>query len=97
MIFYHIPIKNIWEGPRCFKNKKFTHLMADTKEELINFAVVDLGLKINWLQHENMPSLTHFDVTGIFLQKLLKNKKAIQLNGPEWTKKLKERKLAESE
>lgn len=42
-------------------NSTWSHLMADTVEELIEFATKELGLKKNWLQ--NKSSGIHFDVT----------------------------------
>jgi len=46
---------NIWNYDQ------FCHLYADTKEELINFAV-KIGLKPEWLQKSNF-DIYHFDLT----------------------------------
>lgn len=42
-------------------NAVWSHLMADTHDELIEFAQ-RLGLNVRWIQHKGKP-LEHFDVT----------------------------------
>ena len=44
-----------------FGRMKMSHLMADTKEELLRAAGA-LRLKRSWLQHEDQPK-EHFDVS----------------------------------
>ena len=44
-----------------FGRMKMSHLMADTKEELLR-AAGTLGLRRSWLQHEDQPK-EHFDVS----------------------------------
>lgn len=39
------------------------HLQADTVEELIEFAVDQLGLNSAWLQEGSRPEAIHFDLT----------------------------------
>lgn len=48
----------------------WSHLMADTPEELLAFAK-KLGLSPRWIQHQGTP-LEHFDVTEPKRQKALK-------------------------
>jgi hypothetical protein len=43
-----------------FRGMKMSHLIADSKEELLNF-VDKIGVKRKWIQHENDP-LEHFDI-----------------------------------
>jgi len=40
---------------------RWSHLMADTEEELIEFAVGKLGMRASWIQHPGTPDV-HFDV-----------------------------------
>ena len=40
---------------------RWSHLMADTEEELIDFAVGKLGMRSSWIQHPGTPDV-HFDV-----------------------------------
>lgn len=40
---------------------RWSHLMADTEEELIEFAVGRLGMRASWIQHPGGPDV-HFDV-----------------------------------
>ena len=42
---------------------RWSHLMADSPEELHEFAVNQLGLKREWAQHEDDPVMLHYDVT----------------------------------
>lgn len=41
---------------------RWSHLMADSEEELIAFAVGTLGMRPSWIQHPGTPD-AHFDVT----------------------------------
>lgn len=56
------PVCNGNRGPRCFRNKRFVHLVADSRQELIKYAV-SIGMKIEWLQVSIMGT-PHFDVVG---------------------------------
>lgn len=40
---------------------RWSHLLADTEEELVEFAVGKLGMQRGWLQHPGTPDF-HFDV-----------------------------------
>jgi hypothetical protein len=40
---------------------RWSHLMADTEPELIEFAVGKLGMRASWIQHPGSPDV-HFDV-----------------------------------
>lgn len=46
-------------GTGFFKDKQTCHLLADTKEELVDFAVNSLGMNPRWLQDTRVP---HFDL-----------------------------------
>lgn len=50
-------------------NGVWSHLMADTTEELTTFAS-RIGLRRSWIQHEGK-SIEHFDVTEPYRQKAL--------------------------
>ncbi len=41
---------------------RWSHLMADTEQELITFATEQLGMRASWIQHPGTPDV-HFDVT----------------------------------
>lgn len=50
---------------------KWSHLTADTEEELHNFAA-QLGLKRSWFQHkEGQPWFDHYDITESKRQKAI--------------------------
>lgn len=71
---------------RVFKpGKPFTHLMADTEEELRAYAV-SIGLKLSWIQHPGT-NRVHFDVTGINLKKLLADPRVEKLDRDAWVKR----------
>jgi hypothetical protein len=44
-------------------NARWSHLTADTKAELHDFATVKLGLDRRWFQEPAIPGLWHYDVT----------------------------------
>lgn len=50
---------------------RWSHLMADTEEELIDFAVNKLGMNPKWIQHPGQPDV-HFDVVESRRQQALK-------------------------
>lgn len=58
-------------APRCFRGHAAGHLMADTTEELVEYAA-SLGLKPEWIQHPGRPA-EHFDLTGAKLARVLKD------------------------
>jgi hypothetical protein len=78
-------------GPRW--GATWSHLMADTHDELVDFAVNRLGLRASWIQHEGKV-IEHFDVTDTV------RKRAIALGaveisyGGEESKALMRRKMA---
>jgi Protein of unknown function (DUF4031) len=59
-------------APRCFKGRMHSHLMADTEQELREYAR-KLGLSMSWIQHPGNPVYVHFDLTGRFLERALKD------------------------
>lgn len=58
---------------------RWSHLMADTPDELHDFAVNQLGLRREWAQHEDDPVMLHYDVTDT------KRKEAIRLGAKQIT------------
>ena len=86
MIWYHAPIRNGNNGPRCFRGKLFTHLMADSDEELTVFAGA-LGMKRQWLQHGGTAE-SHFDVTGSRLKLLQASRGAVEVDRAEYIRRL---------
>jgi hypothetical protein len=63
---------------RVRANARWSHLMADTPEELHEFAQ-RLGLRREWAQHEDDLPMLHYDVT------MTKRKLAIELGAVEIT------------
>lgn len=57
-------------GYRGRGTPRWSHLMADTHDELLAFAR-RLGLNPSWIQHEGRPT-EHFDVTDTVRQKALR-------------------------
>lgn len=51
-------------------NARWSHLMADSDEELMAFAI-ELGLKPEWIQHPEKPYGAHFDVTERMREKAI--------------------------
>lgn len=66
--------------------RRSCHLVADSKEELFEFATQRLGMKKEWYQPKSMP---HFDLTVIKRMKALK-RGAIELERKEFVTKLRE-------
>lgn len=83
MLYYHKPYRCGQIGPRCFHNRLFTHLTADTEAELVAFALKVLKMKRSWLQHPGTWRV-HFDVTGNRLRVLLASDKACEVPMKEW-------------
>jgi len=68
---FSIP-RNHPTAPDVFKGRMSAHLMADTQEELVEYAV-RIGLKASWIQYPQDPAHVHFDLTGRYLQRVLKD------------------------
>lgn len=96
MIWYHRPIKNGDAGPACFRNRFYTHLMADTDRELIRFASEELSLNPLWVQHPGTPEC-HFDVVGHPLSLLLHHPGAVQLSLEDYVRRLREKRCQHQE
>lgn len=58
--------------------KKFSHMTADTEEELVAFAV-RMGMKTAWLQNAGTRRY-HFDITARRFAKILKEPNVQQLS-----------------
>lgn len=56
-------------APACFRGKPASHLLADSRKELLEYAR-SLGLKDEWLQAPGTYR-EHFDLTGRALEKAL--------------------------
>lgn len=68
------------------KSRLSCHLIADDFQELIDFAVNELGLKIEWFQPKSYP---HFDITKFYRDKAIE-KGAIEIKGIELVKIIRE-------
>lgn len=49
-------------APKVFRGREFVHLVADSHDELVAFAV-SVGCRPSWIQKEGTP-YEHFDLTG---------------------------------
>lgn len=61
MAVYVDTLINYGFGKGCFKGKKSCHLLADSPEELREFAV-KIGLSLSWIQEPPKCSFLHFDL-----------------------------------
>lgn len=92
MIYLHVPIKSPGTGPtassqaqRVFRpGRLFSHLMADTEEELRAYAA-SVGLPIAWIQKSGT-GLVHFDITGDWLVRLQQDPRVNYCTLVEWLK-----------
>lgn len=66
-LYMHAPMGNGNSGPRVFHGRQFTHLMADSEQELRAYAV-SIGMRERWIQKAGTRQ-AHFDLTGRFLAK----------------------------
>lgn len=71
------PTKNGNSGPKCFHNKEFVHLVADTTEELLAYAT-SIGMKSQWLQTSKWGT-PHFDVVGARLLVVQRDPRVVKL------------------
>lgn len=81
MIYCHTPMPcpatATGYAKRVFKpGKRFTHLTADTEQELIDY-VVSIGMRASWLQHGGTRRF-HFDLTGKFLEIAMQDKQVVK-------------------
>ena len=74
-----------------WKYGKSCHLIADTPDELMFFAMDDLGLKGNWFQPKSFP---HFDLTAS-KRALAVKRGAVELNRRDFVNKLQELKSSD--
>jgi len=70
------------DAPHVFRNNVSAHLTADTVEELVEYAEL-IGLKRHWLQ-DAKDWRFHFDVTGVFLRKVLADARVQKLSKREF-------------
>jgi len=85
MAVYVDALVNYATGKGYWKDRKSCHLIADSVEELIEFAV-SIGLQKSWFQPKSSP---HFDLNEE-KRILAVEKGAIELGRIEFVKKLKE-------
>ncbi len=62
---------------RVFRGRTHVHLCADTDQELIAYAT-SIGLKASWFQKS--PTCNHFDVTGRFMERVMKDTRVTKLS-----------------
>jgi hypothetical protein len=86
MLFVHRPITNGEAGPQVFRGKDFTHLMADSEQELRAYAA-SVGIPEKWIQRAGTPRV-HFDVTGCWLKFVLQDPRVTKLTLREWAVKV---------
>lgn len=77
-IYLHPPLRNDETGPRCFHNREFSHLSADTEAELCTYAR-SISMPVRWLQDRGQPSF-HFDVTGQWLKYCLTDPRVLKID-----------------
>lgn len=81
-VFIHEPMMNGNSGPRCFQNREFSHLMADTEEELRAYAA-SVGLPSGWIQKSGT-NRVHFDLTGKWLKFTEADVRVLKLSFGQW-------------
>ena len=65
-------------APRCFRGKHSAHPMADSTQELVEYAV-KLGMKPGWIQHSGRAT-EHFDLTGSKLTRALSDPRVVKMS-----------------
>jgi len=89
-VYYHAPTHNRRRGPKCFRDRVFTHLTADTESELVRFATKRLRMRAKRLQQQGTPRF-HFDVTGTKLAFLLLCTDAEEVSREEFVRRMRAR------
>lgn len=89
MLYCHRPLPAPPGAHKTFRNKRYTHLTADTQQELIDYAL-SIGMKREWLQHGGTYKF-HFDIVGPRLEIVLKDARVKVLTLREFACILKER------
>lgn len=88
MIYVDTPFKvdpAVFTGaPQVFKGNYSAHLTADTVDELVAYAT-EIGMKSSWLQ-DGKNWRFHFDVTGVFLRKILVDSRVKKITAKELAK-----------
>jgi hypothetical protein len=86
-VYMHTPARyDGVDGPRCFHGREFSHLSADTEEELRAYAFA-VCLPLRWLQDAGTPSF-HFDVTGQWLKFCLQDHAVEKIDRREFIQRL---------
>jgi len=67
--------------------RMYTHLTADTVEELVKYAC-SVGLNLEWIQHPDSPRFFHFDVTGMWLNRIMRDSQVEKLDVREFGSRL---------
>lgn len=101
MIYLHEPIESPGakeaageQARRVFRRGRlFSHLMADTEEELREFAL-SVGLPLKWIQKPGTAEV-HFDITGRWYNTLKHNPRVHKCTIKEWVDWLREHRKKE--
>jgi len=89
-----VPFVNAPDAHPVFRGRQSVHLMADTHEELMNYAA-DIGLRPRWLQKRGTPH-EHFDVTGSRLRAVMDDKRVKKLSRERMVARITSRKLGKA-
>ncbi len=68
-----------------FRGRQHVHLMADTEEELIEYAI-SIGLDSRWIQDKGTIRV-HFDCVGKFMNIVIKDIRVEKLDREDFVKK----------
>ena len=85
-VYMDAPARNDKTGPKCFHDRDFSHLSADTEAELLAYAK-SITMPVRWIQDPGKPSF-HFDVTGQWLKYCLNDPKVQQIDKREFVNRL---------
>lgn len=90
VIYLHEPMASPGATPaagaqaqRVFRpGRLFSHLMADTEEELRGYAT-SIGLPLQWIQYPGTPRV-HFDITGRWFERIKRDPRVRYVTLREW-------------
>jgi len=91
MLYVDTPIRVALDSkraPYCFRGQLAAHLIADTEQELVAYAV-SIGMRPRWLQHPGT-RLAHFDLTGSRLARVLRDTAVRKLTRAEMVRRMTE-------
>jgi len=67
-----------------FRGRQHVHLMSDDERELRLYAQ-SIGMSVRWLQRDDW-GLAHFDCTGKFMDRVMRDEKVTKLSRVEFVK-----------